>query len=176
MTSPDEVASLFDVDNTLLIRGCAHGSRNSLDHQCFQTAEVGPRSEITFTMVVKVLPHRSALSSRLNKIGRNHESDTTTARYRSELWLDNITRGLLTKGTLRNYITELSVAGLPINGGDPKKYSLRFAKAGVDDTALAAQLQREGAESFDKSWNNLMDTIASKSQSLGKTTQAEGKR
>ena len=41
---------------------------------------------------------------------------------------------------------------------------------------LAAQLQREGAESFDKFWNDLMDTIASKSQVLGKTTQAEGKR
>ena len=31
------------------------------------------------------------------------------------LWLDNITRGLLTKGTLRHYITELSVTGLTSN-------------------------------------------------------------
>ena len=31
------------------------------------------------------------------------------------LWLDNITRGLLTKGTLRYYITELSVTGLTSN-------------------------------------------------------------
>jgi transaldolase len=31
------------------------------------------------------------------------------------LWLDNITRGLLTKGTLRDYITELSVTGLTSN-------------------------------------------------------------
>ena len=31
------------------------------------------------------------------------------------LWLDNITRGLLTKGTLRRYITELSVTGLTSN-------------------------------------------------------------
>ncbi len=27
------------------------------------------------------------------------------------LWLDNITRGLLTKGTLRRYIDELSLRG-----------------------------------------------------------------
>ena len=31
------------------------------------------------------------------------------------LWLDNITSGLLTKGTLRHYITELSVTGLTSN-------------------------------------------------------------
>jgi len=31
------------------------------------------------------------------------------------LWLDNVTRGLLTKGTLRHYITELSVTGLTSN-------------------------------------------------------------
>jgi transaldolase len=31
------------------------------------------------------------------------------------LWLDNITRGLLTKGTLRHYISELSVTGLTSN-------------------------------------------------------------
>jgi transaldolase len=31
------------------------------------------------------------------------------------IWLDNITRGLLVKGTLRHYITELSVTGLTSN-------------------------------------------------------------
>src|SRR5262245_28716261 len=31
------------------------------------------------------------------------------------LWLDNITRGLLTAGTLRRYIDELSVTGLTSN-------------------------------------------------------------
>ena len=65
---------------------------------------------------------------------------------------------------------------LPVDGGDAEEILTRFAKAGVDDAALAAQLQREGAQSFDKSWNDLMDTIASKSQVLGKTTQTGGKR
>src|ERR1019366_5137481 len=31
------------------------------------------------------------------------------------LWLDNITRGLLTNGTLRRYIGELSITGLTSN-------------------------------------------------------------
>jgi transaldolase len=36
------------------------------------------------------------------------------------IWLDNITRGLLTKGTLRLYITELSVMGLTSKVGYSK--------------------------------------------------------
>jgi len=36
------------------------------------------------------------------------------------LWLDNITRGLLTKGTLRRYIDELSVTGLTTKVGYSK--------------------------------------------------------
>lgn len=41
-----------------------------------------------------------------------------------------------------------------------------FVEAGVDIDALAAQLQEEGANSFVKSWNDLMDVIASKSAAL----------
>jgi transaldolase len=65
---------------------------------------------------------------------------------------------------------------LPADGGDAEKMLARFAKVGVDNAALAAQLQREGAQSFDKSWNELMDSIASKSNAVGKTTQTGGKR
>jgi transaldolase len=46
----------------------------------------------------------------------------------------------------------------------------------VDNAALAAQLQREGAQSFGKSWNELMDTIASKSNGLGKANQIGKKK
>ncbi len=42
----------------------------------------------------------------------------------------------------------------------------RFAGAGVDVLQLAAQLQKEGAESFVKSWNELLAAITRKSQSL----------
>ena len=45
----------------------------------------------------------------------------------------------------------------------------QFAKAGIDVAALAAELQNEGAESFDKSWNDLMAVISSKSASLDKS-------
>ena len=65
---------------------------------------------------------------------------------------------------------------LPVDGGDAEEILDRFSKAGVDNAALAAQLQREGAQSFDNSWNELMDSIASKSNVLGKTTQKGEKR
>ena len=42
----------------------------------------------------------------------------------------------------------------------------RFTKAGTDITALAAQLQDEGASSFVKSWKELMECIAAKSATL----------
>jgi len=57
---------------------------------------------------------------------------------------------------------------LPANGGDCEKTLAEFAKAGIDLDALATQLQDEGAKSFVKSWNELMEVIAVKSTSLAK--------
>ena len=65
---------------------------------------------------------------------------------------------------------------LPVDGGDAEEILARFAHVGVDNAALGAKLQTEGAQSFDKSWNELMDSIASKSSALGKATQPGGKR
>lgn len=65
---------------------------------------------------------------------------------------------------------------LPVDGSDAEEILARFAKVGVDNVARAAQLQREGSQSFDKSWNDLIDAIASKGHMLGKTTQTGGKR
>ena len=50
--------------------------------------------------------------------------------------------------------------------GDSEKILDKFAKAGTDVDALGAQLQEEGAESFVKSWNDLLQCIASKSKAL----------
>jgi transaldolase len=57
---------------------------------------------------------------------------------------------------------------LPPDGGDAETVLAEFALAGVDDAALAATLQREGAESFAKSWRDLMGRIASKSEAMAK--------
>lgn len=55
---------------------------------------------------------------------------------------------------------------LPPDGGDAEALLAEFVRAGIDHAAFAIELQREGALSFEKSWNNLMDCIASKSATL----------
>jgi transaldolase len=55
---------------------------------------------------------------------------------------------------------------LPADGGDCEEVLAEFAKAGINIEALAAELQDQGANSFTKSWNDLMAGIASKSSAL----------
>jgi len=55
---------------------------------------------------------------------------------------------------------------IPEDGGDAERVLAAFADAGVDVGALAARLQVEGAESFVKSWAELMRRIADKSAAL----------
>ena len=54
------------------------------------------------------------------------------------------------------------------DGGDAEQVLARFAKAGVDVDALAAKLQLEGAQSFVKSWKELLQRIEEKSAALAK--------
>ena len=55
---------------------------------------------------------------------------------------------------------------LPADGGNGEVVLAQFANAGIDVDALAVQLQNEGAESFVKSWDDLMNVISSKSAAL----------
>jgi transaldolase len=55
---------------------------------------------------------------------------------------------------------------MPKDGGDAEQVLARFAAAGIDVDALGARLQVEGAESFVKSWAELMTRIAEKSTAL----------
>jgi transaldolase len=57
---------------------------------------------------------------------------------------------------------------LPADGGDCEAVLAEYAKAGVDIDALATRLQDEGAASFVKSWEDLMEVIAAKSAALEK--------
>ncbi len=60
-------------------------------------------------------------------------------------------------------------AVMPEDGGDADATLARFEDAGIDVDALAAQLQREGADAFVKSWHELLGQIAAKSAMLEKT-------
>ena len=63
------------------------------------------------------------------------------------LWLDNITRGMLTSGTLRHYIAELSVTGLTSN---PSIFDHAIKNAGFYDDAIRkkALAGKSGEELF----------------------------
>jgi transaldolase len=65
---------------------------------------------------------------------------------------------------------------LPTDGGDAEDILAEFTQAGVNDAVLAAHLQREGTESFTKSWNDLLDCLASKSVTLKRLDRTGGKR
>jgi transaldolase len=58
---------------------------------------------------------------------------------------------------------------IPPDGGDADETLEQFNSAGVDTDELAARLQREGAESFDKSWNDLLESIEEECRRLAAT-------
>jgi transaldolase len=55
---------------------------------------------------------------------------------------------------------------LPRDGGDCETVLDDFRKAGIDLDKLAADLQSNGAKSFDESWQNLLGAIESKGKQL----------
>ncbi|MGH8821315.1 MAG: transaldolase [Rhodoferax sp.] len=58
---------------------------------------------------------------------------------------------------------------LPVDGDNVEAVLGEFARAGVDDAVVAAQLQQEGTASFDKSWQDPLQSITAKSTALEKT-------
>jgi transaldolase len=55
---------------------------------------------------------------------------------------------------------------MPPDGGGCDELLAAFAEAGVDLSALAAKLQRDGAADFVRAWNDLMTRISAQSMSL----------
>jgi transaldolase len=55
---------------------------------------------------------------------------------------------------------------LPRDGGDCETVLADFRKAGIDLEQLAADLQSQGAKSFDESWQSLLSAIKSKGKEL----------
>jgi transaldolase len=75
------------------------------------------------------------------------------------------------EGTLKAFADHGEVDGtMAPDGGDCEEVLVRFAKAGIDVDALAAQLQEEGAASFVKSWNDLMACLESKRVAIRKAS------
>jgi transaldolase len=52
------------------------------------------------------------------------------------------------------------------DGGDCEDVLAAYEKAGISVSGLAAQLQKEGADSFVKSWQDLLQSIETKTKAL----------
>lgn len=75
--------------------------------------------------------------------------------------------------TLRAFADHGEVKGAMATDGVAAKATLAlFRKAGVDIDALAQQLQHEGAQSFAKSWRQLLDRVASKRAAFAKQSRS----
>jgi transaldolase len=71
------------------------------------------------------------------------------------------------EGTLKAFAEHGRVAEpLPPDGGDAEEVLAAFVKAGIDIGALATRLQDEGAQSFVKSWTDLMERVDQKSAAI----------
>ena len=55
---------------------------------------------------------------------------------------------------------------LPPNEGYAEALLAEFTREGIDDEALAGELQRQGVEGFGKSWDDLLSNLATKAQSF----------
>lgn len=75
------------------------------------------------------------------------------------------------ENTLKAFGDHGEVSGvLRADGGDAETVLAQFTRAGIDITALAAQLQDEGAKAFVKSWQDLMGVIEAKADLLRKAS------
>jgi transaldolase len=75
------------------------------------------------------------------------------------------------EGTLKAFADHGEIgAAVAADGADSKQVLAAFAKAGIDSDALAKKLQDDGAASFEKSWNDLMAVIKSKSAAMRKAS------
>lgn len=61
---------------------------------------------------------------------------------------------------------------IPIDGGDCEDVLTQFRALGIDVEALAVRLQRDGADAFVRSWNELLSVISSKGELMKKQTAA----
>jgi transaldolase len=91
------------------------------------------------------------------------------------LYIDGLaapfTVNTMPEGTLKAFGDHGRVgAPMTTDAGESETLLAEFARAGIDDAALAVRLQEEGAESFTKSWADLMDCIDTKSTAIRKAS------
>lgn len=64
---------------------------------------------------------------------------------------------------------------LPADGGDAEKLLTEFADQRVNIEQLAIDLQHQGAQSFTRSWEDLMSHLSAKSENVSQSASAHGR-
>src|SRR4051794_28127720 len=81
-----------------------------------------------------------------------------------EAFASPFTINTMPEPTLKAFADHGEVKDLfPKDGGNAEQVLAEFVEAGIDVAALATRLQEEGKESFNKAWNEMLETIESKS-------------
>ena len=78
------------------------------------------------------------------------------------LWLDTMPDHTLEALADHGTVGEL----LPADGGDANQVMAAFARAAIDAASLAGELQRQGAEAFVASWQDLLARIGARHEQL----------
>jgi transaldolase len=83
-----------------------------------------------------------------------------------EAFASPFTVNTMPEPTLKVFADHGEVADLfPKDGGNAEQVLAEFAEAGIDVAALATRLQEEGKEAFNKSWEELLESIESQKKS-----------
>jgi len=81
-----------------------------------------------------------------------------------EAFASPFTVNTMPEPTLKAFADHGEIGDLfPPDGGNAEQVLAEFTENGIDVAALAVRLQEEGKESFNKSWQEMLDTIESKS-------------
>jgi transaldolase len=168
MTTANEMVFLLDVDNTLLDNNRVIADLN--DHLAH---EFGDESRDRYWKIFEALrveladagarPQRLLCASTGTK-----DPDAPDTLY-IEALAAQATINTIPEKTLLAFVEHGDLKStLPPDGGDAEAVLAEFAQAGVDTAKLASELQRQGAQSFAKSWSELMARIASQGDALTK--------
>jgi Transaldolase/Fructose-6-phosphate aldolase len=152
VTSPDDVVVLLDCDNALLDNDLVQGDLR--DHVA---REFGVESRDRYGAILEQVRAELGYVDYLGAL----------QRYRLDALAAPDTINTIPEKTLHAFADHGEVkSALPVDGGDAEDVIAEFAQHGVDEAMLAGRLQREGAESFDKSWRDVLQCIATTSAKL----------
>ncbi|CAN5634471.1 transaldolase [soil metagenome] len=94
------------------------------------------------------------------------DPDAPDAMY-VEAFASPLTVNTMPENTLNAFADHGEVGeSMASDGGDGEETLAEFESAGIDLDELAARLQHEGAESFSKSWNEMLETVESKREQV----------